>query len=501
MKKNKKFIKYFLIIAIIIIGILPVMDFSQYVMKYDHTKLFNTDKIEQYANYSFYKLLNKSLVKEKVIVGKDDFLFLGNGYDNVLYKTQGLYPYKHKAIDDWTNKLKNIQTWYEDKGIKFAMVIAPNKHTVYNDKLPNWINGNKEIMTDDIVKLSLEKGINILDMGKKLKEQKATQLYLTTDSHWNQKGASIAYEETIKYINSTYGLKYKIPKYDLSMHHRKSGDLAALLKIKSILPNNYEKDYSFNFENESKVCHGYIDQNHKLKKCVNKKNPVMIITRQDQYMTNEHSLNKDSLLLVCDSFASANSKLYNATFSTIWKFHHNRIYGENLAKFVDIHKPDIVIYQLIEREFYDDSIVMKFSQDIKVLNSKHNSEAKNTIFNIHNPQDIHYIKQGFSISDKELIATNGDPQIILNKLKTNSKFVRLNYSLDSLVDTNFQLFYREKKQDAYSKYNSYSVVIKKGMNTISLSLPAKYINNGLRVDLVSKKGTYKIEEFSIYEIK
>jgi hypothetical protein len=127
--------------------------------------------------------------------------------------------------------------------------------------------------------------------------------------------------------------------------------------------------------------------------------------------------------------------------------------------------------------------------------------SKNKIFDINNIIYKYYKNNRLTITAKELIVTHIDPVIILNKLNTKSKLIRLNYNLDSPVKTHFQLFYKENKSDIYNENNSYRVAIKKGNNKISLSIPAKYINNQLRVDLVAKIGTYKINDFSIHEVE
>ena len=134
--KNKTYIKYFIIFSIILISLLPVYNFYQYAKNYDYKKSFNIDNIEKYINYSIYKLFNRSMVQEKVITGKEDFLFLGNSYDKVLHKTNGVYRPTKSETDVWTNKLKDLQKWYEDSGIKFIIAIAPNKHSIYKEKLP-----------------------------------------------------------------------------------------------------------------------------------------------------------------------------------------------------------------------------------------------------------------------------------------------------------------------------------------------------------------------------
>lgn len=363
--KEKKLIKWYFIIISILLLPLPTLNIiflfinadELFVDKLNKKVLFSTDNIEGNINYLSYKTFGYSFNKGQVIIGKEGFLFLGNDYKKVLDKIQGTYFYTQNDIKKWSNQLKNIQNWYEARDIKFVITIAPNKHSVYKDKLPNWININDKTITDDIVLFAKKKNINILDLRNTLIKQNKPQLYFSTDTHWNNKGASIAYKETIKYINKIYHTNYKIADYNLSNIGEGSGDLSKFLKISSLLSKNYEINYKFNFINESEVCQGNIDKKYQLKKCKNSKNHNMNIEIKDKYMINRTSLNKYKLLLLCDSFGTANSKPYNETFSTIWKFHYKRINGQSLSSFIHKHKPDIVIYQIVERGLYDFNIV------------------------------------------------------------------------------------------------------------------------------------------------
>lgn len=52
-----------------------------------------------------------------------------------------------------------------------------------------------------------------------------------------------------------------------------------------------------------------------------------------------------------------NSQLYNATFKTIWKWHFNQLNGNKLSNFVNKYKPDFVIYQIAERDLYNQNII------------------------------------------------------------------------------------------------------------------------------------------------
>jgi hypothetical protein len=77
----------------------------------------------------------------------------------------------------------------------------------------------------------------------------------------------------------------------------------------------------------------------------------------NQYAINENTSNKEKLLYLCDSFGLVNSQLYEETFNTVWRFHLTYANGGMLAGFIEKHKPDIVIYQVIERDLGNNSMV------------------------------------------------------------------------------------------------------------------------------------------------
>jgi hypothetical protein len=117
-------------------------------------------------------------------------------------------------------------------------------------------------------------------------------------------------------------------------------------------------DFSFDFNRSIEVCHGLIDLDTRvLQPCYRVENPILNIIIKDQYMINREASNSEKLLLIGDSFSAANSKLYNAAFGTLWKFHYSRLYGKSLAEFVQKHKPDLVIYQIVERDLYTPTLV------------------------------------------------------------------------------------------------------------------------------------------------
>jgi len=501
----KQYLKYFVVIAIIVIAFLPSYNFYQYAKKYDCKKLFNTDGVEKYVNYFVYKVFNRSMEQDKVVVGKDGFLFLGNKFSKIVHKTNGTLQLSQKEIDIWTDKLIDLQQWYEDQGIKFIILLAPNKHAIYKEKLPNWMEYSGQTMTDNILDSAKKKNIHILDLRPILsKHKKDGLLYFKTDTHWNKKGAYIAFNATLDFLNTLYDTTFQKPHLSLQKIDNASGDLARFLKIPSLLGDHYEIEYQYDFYQNFNLCRGVIDKNSgNLKICKKVENPIIGITRAPQYTINR-SVPTNKLLLICDSFASQSSQLYNATFNIIWRWHYNHLHGDKLFHFVKKNPPDIVIYQLAQRDFNTNLIVSNSFSPITKIDIK-NSIIKRTIFNFDDINASYSSNHRFQIDKiKEymnLDVIHRDPSIQLNHLKTQMKNVVLSYEIVSPNNTFFQIFYKESKESQYSETNSYKVPLKKGSNSINLLIPAKYINNILRVDLVAASGNYQLKHFKIYTLQ
>ena len=374
--KQKKLVYYFLILAISLSLSLPLLNlFFTYknakinLESFSKEQLFSTDYLESIENYLVYKIFNISLNEGQVIAGKDNFLFLGNSFGGILDKTQGTFSYSNKGIDVWTSKLKKLQSWYESQGIEFVIVIASNKHTIYSNKLPDKIVYKEDrTITDDIVRYSLNKGIHILNLKKVLREKAKdnnNELFFHTDTHWNNYGAYIGYINTIKYLNNTYKKSYRIGESTMqktTSHY--VGDLSNFLKINHLLSKNYETNYSFTFKNKSQICDGKITTtiDNKLQKCsTTKKNTF------NNYTINEAAPNKEKLLYICDSFGVANLPFYQEMFNTVWRFHVGYTLGAIggiglLSNFIQKYKPDIVIYQIVERDLGNNSIIRNMPQ-------------------------------------------------------------------------------------------------------------------------------------------
>jgi len=102
------------------------------------------------------------------------------------------------------------------------------------------------------------------------------------------------------------------------------------------------------------------------------------------------------------------------------------------------------------------------------------------------------------LNNNTLIALNSDPQLILHTKLNSSNYVELKLEIDSPNITYLQIFYQTDYLKQFTENNSIKKPIHKGKNLISLILSKKLLQYPLRIDLVNKKGIYKIETLKLY---
>lgn len=355
--KYKRLIICFIVISTLLIIILPSYNIYQFLKKnkklsifnINKIELFNIDILEEYLNFSIYKIFNISINK-KVIAGKENYLFFNE--NNMIDDIRGINIPSVNELNIWTDKLAKLQNYFESKNIKFMIAIAPNKQSIYNNKLPDWINSENKTMSDYIIELSENKNINILDLRNKLKDYKdESELYMPTDTHWNLKGAYIGFTTITAYLDKKFDLKLDLYDYTFSEKYRKCGDLTRVLKIEKFKPKNCENLYKTVFN--SNICMGEIDEKFNLTPCIPKEIEIMNPYEQTQkYSKNLEAKNKYKILFIGDSFFTSESQFFIDNFQEILTQHHDRTYGENLNLLLAKYTPDIVIYQIVERKLY-----------------------------------------------------------------------------------------------------------------------------------------------------
>jgi alginate O-acetyltransferase complex protein AlgJ len=315
-------------------------------------QLWSLDLVEGGASLALWRCCERSTRPGKVIIGKSGYLFLGNKHEDVVDKTTGSYTISETAAEAWSASLAQIASLVETSGASFVFSVAPNKHTIYPEFLPDGEIASKETLTDQLFSTASIKTVTAIDLRAPLKKLKSEKpLYLQTDSHWNNAGAALAYTETMNVLAAD-GLELTQIPFQLREIRHEAGGLSKLLKLGNLLSPEHETEFAFDYE-ASALCESRIDLiSGVASACDPQKNAVIDVPRGNAFfrMTRaEKAPNAQTVLMLCDSFCTAHSELFNASFKAVYRIHWSQVLGARMAETLERFKPDIVIYQTVER--------------------------------------------------------------------------------------------------------------------------------------------------------
>jgi len=99
----------------------------------------------------------------------------------------------------------------------------------------------------------------------------------------------------------------------------------------------------------------------------------------------------------------------------------------------------------------------------------------------------------------DIIATGNDPFLILPPIPTFSRHnLLLQCRLHSPVKTLFQIFFKNRPNEPYAERRSVLYTLHRGDNRFNLILPARFLHNGLRIDIAAHSGRYSNFQCSLY---
>lgn len=132
----------------------------------------------------------------QVLVGKDGWLYYA--LNNMVENHRATTPFSDEDLRTWVRAFERRRDWLRARGIRFLVVVAPNKETIYPEYLPDWLHRvGRESRKDQVVRVLRERAnIEVVDLERPLLRTKPTRrAFSKTDSHWNDAGAFVAYRE------------------------------------------------------------------------------------------------------------------------------------------------------------------------------------------------------------------------------------------------------------------------------------------------------------------
>ncbi len=185
--------------------------------------------------------------QESVIVGTDGWLY----YKDSLSDYQGSDLMTDRQLFDTAHTLAMIQTYAEENGIAFLFTIAPNKASLYGEHMPYYYSKfrSEENNLSRLLPWLAEEGVHYADLYEPLAAQEEV-LYHERDSHWNNRGASLAADVLLTALGQDHR-SYENAYYEIRTDFE--GDLDGMVYPTAVTPEAeiyYDPEPEFTYVEE-----------------------------------------------------------------------------------------------------------------------------------------------------------------------------------------------------------------------------------------------------------
>ena len=134
-----------------------------------------------------------------VIKGRNGWFFYGD--DKAIEDIASADPLTPAAIANWRAAIVDARNWLAAQRIAYVFTIAPDKHAIYSEALPSSLRRIGDVTRADQLFTGLQDLALTVDVRPALFLAKANErIYHQTDTHWNDRGALVAYQQIIEAV-------------------------------------------------------------------------------------------------------------------------------------------------------------------------------------------------------------------------------------------------------------------------------------------------------------
>ena len=259
---------------------------------------------------------------DTVTYGKDGWLYYASTLEDYL----GSSRMSGRQVYNLAHNLSLVRQYVEQNGSSFVLAVPPNKNTLYGGHMPYYDSYivDKTHNIDVLMPKLKELGVPYADLLSLFRREDEV-LYLKRDSHWNGKGAVMAYNcimDTLGYAHKDYG------DSPVTRTRDEDGDLNRML---------------YTFYGEKELNYKYdIAQEYAYANDAESVEDVWIETEIGEGAGTENG----RLLMFRDSFANTLIPLIANQFEKAW-FTKEVPYG--LERLMEQYAPDTVVFEKVER--------------------------------------------------------------------------------------------------------------------------------------------------------
>lgn len=198
----------------------------------------------KHYNAAVLKYLEKSPVPDKVIFGKNDWLFYGD-YHLKTYRCSDHYT--EEELIKIKNELLYRYNYLKQRNIKYYFVILPTKYSIYPEFVPDNITKlYDKTSTDQLIDtFGKDSPFPIIDTRSALLKAKKhnIRLFQKTDSHWNYAGAYFAYNMISEYLKKDFSeiKTLELSEFKVDSSWQNGGDLSKILSMTETIQENMIK--------------------------------------------------------------------------------------------------------------------------------------------------------------------------------------------------------------------------------------------------------------------
>jgi len=206
----KRKVLIFVCVALLALAVVPAINLKLGTEKKGYERwskfvLYNLDFALPYRSRFFYSL-GISTDPKQVIIGKNDWLYLGDQYEKTITTMRrGAIAEDVEAAKKIGFATKSWEQWLKLKGVRlFQVMLGPNKSTIYPEFLPDWAHPAADSVTNTLL-TNVSQGLYV-DTSSALRTAKSEfsePLYYQTDTHWNSLGAWVAFRALGKSVAHT----------------------------------------------------------------------------------------------------------------------------------------------------------------------------------------------------------------------------------------------------------------------------------------------------------
>ena len=275
---------------------------------------------------------------DTVTVGKNGNLYYSATLDDYL----GRNVMNERQVFAVTHNISIIEDYAEATDAQFLLTVAPNKNSLYDDGMPYYYS-LKESKTKNIDLLCdafSQKGINYCDLFTAF-ENNGEELYFKTDSHWNNKGACLAYNSLLSELGKAHD---DYSGTQLTREKTHNGDLFKMLYPSVEAP---EYDYNYNLEGN----YTYITDTKSV---------------EDALIKTKNPNATGKLYMYRDSFGNALIPFMSSAYGEAF---YTKAFPMSFSQDIEEMKPDTVIIEIVERNlnwFYENPAVLPAPQLVRL---------------------------------------------------------------------------------------------------------------------------------------